>query len=484
MATKNVNFLNNILEGGDVADTLIGDWRDNVIFGRGGDDTILGDGGNDTIAGDDGDDELFGQSGNDRLFGGRGEDILNGGADNDELFGGDDNDELRGGQGDDKLFGENGNDTIIDTEGVDQIDGGSGDDTITMRGGDAFRFDTVSGGSGKDTITALGSKVLVSAGSGDDVITSDLHGDKVLSGGAGSDRFVISSLETSAGRVIDILGGDGAVNRTSNIFGYEGIGSVTPGSDTSIDTLDLSQLTGLDPTAVDQIGVLSVNKLIVDLGTGLLTHVHGATGDGVSVPIEGQVAKLTGIENVIGTSGGDQILGNAVANDLSGRGGDDFLFGGAGGDTINGGSGRDIIVGDKFGQGEFKDTLTGGADSDRFVFVDVAKAASRDALGRTIVAPSVTDTITDFDTSGTDRDTIDFTKIFDEKTNFGGTNAQAIQQGFIYFVQHGTVGQAGFGTTVMVDLNGGTHADAANNFAVVDLLGVRATDLTSQHFLI
>jgi len=158
------------------------------------------------------------------------------------------------------------------------------------------------------------------------------------------------------------------------------------------------------------------------------------------VPIVGQVAKLTGIEDVIGSNGGDAIFGNAAANNLSGRGGDDFLLGGAGNDTINGGSGRDTIVGDFQGAGVFADTLTGGADADRFVFADVAKAVATKGnplLGiGTSTAGSITDTITDFDTSGADRDTIDLSRIFDTKSTFTGNAQQALTQGFVYFVQH------------------------------------------------
>jgi Ca2+-binding RTX toxin-like protein len=497
VATKNVNFWNDILEDNDDGNTLIGDWRDNVIFGRGGGDLLLGDGGNDTMSGDGGEDELFGQSGNDRLFGGIGDDILNGGADNDELFGGNDNDELRGGQGNDELFGEDGNDTIIDTQGVDRIEGGSGSDTIVVWGGDGFRFDTVSGGSGSDTISAARSKVLVSAGSGDDVINTDLHGDKVLSGGAGSDRFVIQSLETSAGRVIDILGGDGAVERTSNIFGYEGIASVTPGTDTSVDTLDLSQLSGLDASAFFIPDVGYVDKLVVDLGEGLITHVHGEVGFGgdayglwiadfassaTTVPIEGQVAKLTGIENVIGSNGGDAILGNAAANDLNGRSGDDFLVGGGGRDTVNGGSGKDVIVGDFNGTGVNADTLTGGADADRFVFADVAKATTTTTTkgGSFGISVPLHDTITDFDTSGTDHDVIDLVRVLDARSDFEGNGAaDAIAEGYIYFLQKAD----GSGTRVMIDLNGspdGTHNDTANNFAVADLQGVLVADVQNR----
>jgi Ca2+-binding RTX toxin-like protein len=51
---------------------------------------------------------------------------------------------------------------------------------------------------------------------------------------------------------------------------------------------------------------------------------------------------LTGISNVIGSSGGDLLIGNASANILNGGAGGDMLVGGGGADTIIGGGGVDM----------------------------------------------------------------------------------------------------------------------------------------------
>jgi hypothetical protein len=62
--------------------------------------------------------------------------------------------------------------------------------------------------------------------------------------------------------------------------------------------------------------------------------------------------------------------------------------------------------------------------------------------------------------------------------------AAAVAEGYIYWVQHGQPGQAGFGTTVYIDRNG-TALDSLNapDLAIADLPGVAATQLNSWHFV-
>ncbi len=79
-------------------------------------------------------------------------------------------------------------------------------------------------------------------------------------------------------------------------------------------------------------------------------------------------ARLTSIENAIGSSGNDVITGNNAANYLEGGsgndtilglGGNDILLGGTGNDTLNGGAGNDSLLG-----GEGNDFLVGGIGND------------------------------------------------------------------------------------------------------------------------
>jgi Ca2+-binding RTX toxin-like protein len=159
------------------------------LYGYAGDDIIVGDGGNDVMYGDrsssavislgfQGSDRMFGGAGNDRLYGDGGNDFLYGQADNDILYGGDGNDQLFGGSnsgnGVDYLYGDSGNDTLYgdDSEtsgGIDYLYGGSGNDKLFGRAGNdllrgqaassslsIFEKDELTGGAGSDTFVVSG----------------------------------------------------------------------------------------------------------------------------------------------------------------------------------------------------------------------------------------------------------------------------------------------------------------------------------------
>lgn len=509
MAKYQGDIFNNIKFGGDSSDEFYGSWGDDHLYGEGGDDLLDGQEGNDLVQGgagndevrggsgddnlsggtgndelkggegrdvlfgDGGDDTLYGGDGDDRLEGGLGTDYLNGGDGNDELNAGGGNDTLHGGFGDDELNGDSGDDRIYALRGADTVDGGSGNDTIDVEGGSSGRFHNVNGGADNDTINVTGLKIQAFGGTGNDTISADLAGNQLLVGGEGSDRFVITNLRWASGRLSEIQGGDVLVTVSDNL-GQESIGAVNQLTDNAVDTIDLS-------------GISSTNAFggRVDLAAGTLGHLGLEGFVGQNIP----AATLSGIENAVGSNFTDVLIGNGVANELrggggddtiNGAGGDDFLVGGAGRDTIVGGSGRDVIRGDDFANAASADTLTGGADADIFMFAKAAQPASTFGQIGTVKTVSVLDKITDFDTTGADRDTIDLTEIFDRQSNFTGTTAQqAIDGGYIYFLQSGN------STKVMFDADGGTtHGDAANNFVVVELAGVAQLDLRADHFFV
>ncbi|WP_295524638.1 FG-GAP-like repeat-containing protein [Novosphingobium sp. Chol11] len=74
----------------------------------------------------------------DLLFGGNGADSLSGGNGDDTLIGANGNDTLTGGQGDDKLIGGADSDTLIGGTGLDTLTGGAGNDIFNYN---ARRFD-------------------------------------------------------------------------------------------------------------------------------------------------------------------------------------------------------------------------------------------------------------------------------------------------------------------------------------------------------
>jgi Ca2+-binding RTX toxin-like protein len=209
-------------------------------------------------------------------------------------------------------------------------------------------------------------------------------------------------------------------------------------------------------------------------------------GEGGDDTLQGE----EGDDQLFGGAGNDVLYGEYTKADwngndwLSGGAGNDELYGGGGSDTLIGGSGADRLAG-----GRGTDTLTGGEGPDTFRFTasDIVSKTLRINAGfppLTLIYETFdTDTITDFEVAC--GDTLDVGSLLDA-TSFGGTTAaQAIGQGYIYWVQHGQPGQAGFGTTVYVDRNGSAF-DFLNapDLAIADLQGVAANQLNANHFIV
>ncbi|MCU0800319.1 MAG: Hint domain-containing protein [Rhodobacteraceae bacterium] len=221
------NTGNDVLQGGDGADT---------IFGEGGNDTLAGGLGADSLDGGAGDDSLLGQESNDTLSGGDGNDTLDGGVFNDTLFGGagadrliggDGSDVMDGGTGADTLFGDAFNDQLIGDGGADSLEGGTGEDSLfggadndTLRGGDGA--DVLDGGTGADSLFGDADADSLTGGDGADT----------LDGGAGND-----TLTGDAGADLLIGGAD------RDVF-FGGFGDVVDGSETG-DDFDVLDLRGI-----------------------------------------------------------------------------------------------------------------------------------------------------------------------------------------------------------------------------------------------
>lgn len=142
-------------QGSDMADFLHGSYLADHLSGNGGDDKIWGYGGNDVLSGGAGDDTLTAEWGGSILSSG------------------------------------DGNVTIYVYGGNNRIDGGQGDDLIK-----ASNTDELVAGDGNDTIR-LGAERGASAGSadggaGDDKFEVALSGSLSLSGGSGSDIYLLN----------------------------------------------------------------------------------------------------------------------------------------------------------------------------------------------------------------------------------------------------------------------------------------------------
>ncbi|MEP2980975.1 MAG: calcium-binding protein [Lentilitoribacter sp.] len=125
------------------------------FFGRGNDNTITTTGLDDYIEGDGGDDIIYAGTGDDEIWGDNnsiqttnlwiddvnaaGDDILFGQAGNDTIYGGDGNDQLYGGADVDELFGGDGDDVLSAGAGWDdELTGGAGTDYFLIEEGEGL----------------------------------------------------------------------------------------------------------------------------------------------------------------------------------------------------------------------------------------------------------------------------------------------------------------------------------------------------------
>ncbi len=235
---------NDVIRGGAANDQLSGGAGDDILYGDDGNDTLLGGAGNDVLDGGAGADTLDGGAGADTMTGGGGNDsyvvdhigdiVIEGpgggtdavvttlgaytltdnvenltfggtgaftGTGNDlanTINGGNGADVLTGLGGADIIFGNGGNDRFVETigSGADTYDGGAGTDTLDLSLITAAT--NVNLAAGTATGAQVGNNSLVSienviGGSGADTITASTV-TNVMTGGAGADRFVFTSL--------------------------------------------------------------------------------------------------------------------------------------------------------------------------------------------------------------------------------------------------------------------------------------------------
>ncbi|MBE9041595.1 hypothetical protein IQ235_12470, partial [Oscillatoriales cyanobacterium LEGE 11467] len=312
--------IENIIDGTENDDTLIGDDRNDAITGFAGNDLIQGNGGDDRIFGNQGNDSIDGGEGSDIIAGGKDDDLLQGGAGldlifgnkgNDRLEGGEDVDNLHGGQGNDSLFGEAGDDLLQGEKGDDLLEGGDGNDMIV--GGEGI--DTLQGGNDDDFIFGNIGNDLIDGGDGNDTVAAGKDDDSV-SGSAGDD-WLFGNIGKDA------------------LDGGEGNDTLAGGKDD--DWL---------------LGNTGDDVLYGNLGNDLL---YGADGNDT-------LAAGKDDDMAFGELGNDAVFGNIGNDTLDGGDGNDYVAGGRDNDSIVGGLGDDTLSGDL---GD--DSLTGGGGSDRFI---------------------------------------------------------------------------------------------------------------------
>ncbi len=284
------------LNGGALADVIVGRGGDDRLRGGGGDDTIGGGGGRDTALGGSGADLIRGDAGADRLAGQGGDDRIIGGGDDDRLFGGSGGDRLMGGAGGDRLAGQGGDDVLIAGAGNDRLIGGGDDDLLK-------------GGAGNDTL-------LGQAGS------------DTLLGNGGADLFVFRTRDFQGGET-DLIRGFKSGEDKIDLRGVAGV--------FSIDDLDIAAAgrgfvfsIGDGQVRLDRVsGGLSADDFLFRGGGG------GATGPGGSTP-PGGITRT-------GTAAAETLQGGAGNDRIDGAGGADLIRTSAGIDTLIGGAGADTF---------------------------------------------------------------------------------------------------------------------------------------------
>ncbi|WP_372022381.1 hypothetical protein P7L70_00555 (plasmid) [Tistrella mobilis] len=278
---------NDVLLGGEDANTLLGGSGDDILRGRGGADRLDGGNGFDTVSYSDSSAGVTVSLATGTTRGGDAEgDVL---ASIEAIEGSDFADRLLGDENANTLIGGGGNDVLQGRGHADRLDGGEGYDTVSYS-------DSYYG-----------------------VVVSLLTGTTQYGDAQGDVLINIEAIEGSA--KADRLAGDAGTNTLSGLGGDDilrGRGGA--------DRLDGGS--GFDTVTYSD----SSAGVTVDLATGT-AHGGDAQGD-----------ILEGIEAIEGSAYSDQLSGDDGINHLSGLAGNDELRGLGGADVLTGGRGADRFV--------------------------------------------------------------------------------------------------------------------------------------------
>jgi Ca2+-binding RTX toxin-like protein len=197
------------------------------------------------------------------------------------------------------LAGSDGNDLVFARGNGSEYHGGTGSDTFYADYSAAKVSMAWSQAGSSDVHTSGFERLILSTGSGDDVI--DTHGYK--------------SADVISGAGDDMLLGGGAAAAT------------------------MAGGTGNDTYVVD-----SKSDVVVEAAGAGIDMVQASMSYKAVANIEDVLLLGTGNLNATGNGDNNQLIGNDGANQLKGGGGDDTLIGGAGADTLAGGAGADTFV--------------------------------------------------------------------------------------------------------------------------------------------
>jgi serralysin len=436
------------VSGTQLTDTITGDGASNTLYGNGGDDLLRGGVGADTLnGGADIDTASYSESGagvmvdltagtgaggnaaGDTLFGienvngSQFADTLTGDAGANLLRGWNGNDLLRGGAGADTLNGETGTDTATYSEsgagvtvdlttGIGAGGNAAGDTLLGIENVNGSLFaDTLAGNSGANVLRGWNGNDLLRGGAGADT----------LNGEAGSDTITYSESATAV--TVDLLAGTGSGGNAQG----DTLLSIENANGSNFDdwltgNAGANMLRGLSGNDLLR-GGAGADTLNGDAGTDTATYTESAAGVTVNLTAgtgsggNAQGDTLVGIENVNGSLFADTLVGSAGANVLQGLDGKDTLTGNAGADrflytTVGAstvGANRDVISDFSQAQGDRVDLLgidanSGAAGNQAFTFIGsgvytgvAGQLRFSSSGGQTVIAGDVDgDSVSDF----------------------------------------------------------------------------------------
>jgi VCBS repeat-containing protein len=289
--------------------------------------------------------------------------VINGNWTNDTLNGTSRSETIYGGGGTDRIFAGEGNNTVVSCGRDTYVTAGAGNDTITT----SYGTDTIYAGDGTNKVNAGGGNNLVVTGSGDDTISTD-WGFSNINAGAGNNTIM------ATGDATVVSTGAGNDNITTNY-----------GNDTI--------------NAGDGNNTISAgggnNRIAAGSGNDLITTGWGNStidaGDGANVitATGGNTVVTTGAgADRINTGSGNDTINSGAGNDvisaswgldvINAGAGDDTITTGGGNDIVRAGLGNDTIIADQWSddkyyytRGDGRDTLTDGGGMDTLVLENI-----------------------------------------------------------------------------------------------------------------
>lgn len=450
-----------------------------TINGTANSDLLAGAGGNDTINGLAGDDYLIGNDGADLVRGGSGDDtystegldtiVESAGAGTDTVMSsatftlGANLENLRL-TGTSAINGTGNalNNVLAGNSADNVLNGGSGTDTVDyslVRSGITIELASMAAqyvyGYGYDTLRGIESVIGTIYGdnlkgtSGSNVLNGNLGSD-TMAGGNGSDTYYVDN-------AYDVVTEATAGATGGSDWVYSSLDAYTLGANVENGRILSSGAANMTGNALaNTIMAGSGNNVLVGgAGVDTLSYAAGVNATtGVTMNLSLTTVQATGGSGSDRVSGFENLIGSSRADKLTGSNGANVLTGGAGNDTIAGGGGNDRLVGEAGA-----DRLNGGTGADIFDYNGVTESGITNAT-RDVISGFV---------RGQDRidlSTID--AIASTATNnaftFIGTRAfsAAGQVRYVYDAASGT------GT-----LYGNTDADSTAEFSV-QLTGVTA----------